>query len=296
MRFINNSWQIVGYRDISHGMARNLNLVIAPDGTPYIAFGDYNIGFYHASVMRFNGSGWEYVGQAGFSNGEAIDVKLAINSKGVLYVAYIDYDNQSSVIAKQFNSLVWVTLGEADISDRYANDISLAINKNDIPYIAYVTFSPVKFQTKVKLFNGCAWELLGITNFTNKEVYGVDLKISNDGIPYIVFYTQSMQLILSTYLDNEWKEIGTNFLTYSGDPKLVIYDNTPYIAFRDYNYQYKLTVINFINNKWDIVGDEGFTAIYADNFDFAISPDGTPYAVYDDYNSLNYAVSVMGYL
>lgn len=296
MKFINNSWKIVGYKDVSHGMARDLNIAIAPDGTPYIAFGDYNVGFFYASVMKFNGLTWEYVGQEGFSNGEADNVKLAFNSKGLLYVAYRDYTNQSSVIVKQFNLLVWTTVGNNNISDGYVNDLSLTVNKNDIPYVAYITSLSFPFQAKVKMFNGCEWESLGVTNFTTKSASGIDLKISNDGTSYVVFYTSDLNLFVSRYTNHEWTESNTGFLTFNDQPiRLMFHDNIPYIVFRDFSYQYKLTVINFINNQWNIVGNQGFTAIYADRFDLAISPSGAPYVVYDDYNNFNY-VSVMGYL
>lgn len=298
MKFADNSWQVVGYPGISNGRARDLNLVIAPDGTPYVGFEDTSVGYYRASVMKFNGIIWEYVGLAGFSNVEAIGTKLALAPDSTPYVAYRDYPNKNSVIVKKFNALAWVTVGEPDISDGYVDYLSLTVASDGIPYVAYSYTLGTVYQdnkTKVKWFDGCNWESVGITNFTNKKAYSIDLKISDSGIPYIAFHTSDRNLVVTHFKNYIWTEVGSIPFNTTKPVSLFIINNLPYIAFSDFHYRDKATVINFINNQWSAVGNADFSPSDANYINLAIAQNGTPYVVYQDYYNSS-KVTVMGYI
>src|SRR6185436_16057565 len=63
MRWSGSTWQTVGAAGFSSGVARSLNIAIAGDGSPYVAFTD-EANMSRATVMRFNGSAWANVGKA----------------------------------------------------------------------------------------------------------------------------------------------------------------------------------------------------------------------------------------
>ncbi len=85
-----SSWSAVGGAGFTPARADYTNLAIAPDGTPYLAYDDWNNN-YKSTVMKYGGSSWATVGSAGFSAAEADYVSLAIAPNGSLYVAYQDY-------------------------------------------------------------------------------------------------------------------------------------------------------------------------------------------------------------
>jgi len=103
-RWNGSGWEEVGTGSASGGGISNNSgfsgspsLVIAPDGMPYIAWGDNSGGDYEIYVRRWNGSSWEEVGTGstsggGISNnsGTSGSLSLAITPNGTPYVAWCD--------------------------------------------------------------------------------------------------------------------------------------------------------------------------------------------------------------
>ena len=78
-KFDGSAWSNVGPASFSPAVSSsNFHMDIAPDGTPYVAFNDQEAANKGGmSVMKFNGSAWENVGPAGFTNTTANYVGIA---------------------------------------------------------------------------------------------------------------------------------------------------------------------------------------------------------------------------
>jgi hypothetical protein len=59
---------------------------------------------------------------------------------------------------------------------------------------------------------------------------------------------------------------------------------TPYVAYRDANNSYKLTVMRFNGTNWEAVGTPGFSdgPVQYGSLDIAINSLGVPYVAYSD--------------
>jgi len=69
----------------------------------------------------------------------------------------------------------------------------------------------------------------------------------------------------------------------ANDPKIAIFDNTPYVAYIDTNnYTNKVTVKKFDGTSWVLVGSGGISAGGAYYIDIVIAQSGTPYVSYRD--------------
>jgi hypothetical protein len=81
-----NSWQQVGTEGFSGAVnGSHYDFDIAPDGTPYVAYGDQDAESLKGalSVMKFDGSAWQYVGGQGFFKTQAQYVGIAALENGL---------------------------------------------------------------------------------------------------------------------------------------------------------------------------------------------------------------------
>ena len=63
-------------------------------------------------------------------------------------------------------------------------------------------------------------------------------------------------------------------------------DSLPYLAYQDFGYSQKATVMKYNGTNWVDVGSAGFSAGEADNTSLAFSPsDGQPYVGYQDWGN-----------
>jgi hypothetical protein len=117
--FTNPAWSPVGSAGFSAGQADISSLVIAADGTPYLAFG--------ANVMKYNGATWEYVGFPGSFSGQ---VALALAPDGTPYVAFKDGAFGGGLMVMKFNGASWDSVGSTSFlpfPPSEANNISLVL-------------------------------------------------------------------------------------------------------------------------------------------------------------------------
>ncbi|MDD4565054.1 MAG: S-layer homology domain-containing protein [Eubacteriales bacterium] len=93
-------WTAVGGPGFFAGEAFCTSLVIAADGTLYVAYkGNGN----KATVMKYSdGTGWEPVGSPGFSADYIDYTSLEIGSDGTFYVAYKDAANEDKVTVMRY--------------------------------------------------------------------------------------------------------------------------------------------------------------------------------------------------
>ena len=137
------SWQAVGSAGFSAGEASYQSLTFAPDGTPYVAYRDYDTNT-NTTVMRFVNGNWENVGSAGFSAEMTRFPSLSIAPDGTPYVAYQDvtpgYEHiltSGVTTVMRFVSGNWESVGSAGLSAVAASYQSLSFAPDGTPYVAY---------------------------------------------------------------------------------------------------------------------------------------------------------------
>ncbi len=129
-------------------------MTIAPDGTPYVAWKDYSLGFYNHEiyVRRWNGSSWEEVGTGSASgggisdnSGESVSPSVAIAPDGTPYVAWKDESNgNGEIYVRRWNGNGWEEVGAGSASGGGISDNSgesyvpsVAISPGGTPYVAW---------------------------------------------------------------------------------------------------------------------------------------------------------------
>lgn len=280
------TWQPLGDNDFnqaSYQTATYTSIDIAPDGTTYIAYADYE-NAKKITVKKYSNGVWTYVGMAGFSDHEAINVNLKIAPDGTIYTGFRDNFTAKPNV-KKWDGSNWITIGAANFSAGAAEDISLAMAPDNTPYIGYVDRS-LSSKATVQKFNGTAWVVVGGAGFSAALSNYTSLAIAPNGTPYIGYFDNgsSGKATVKKYNGTAWVDVGSagfSASTAKYTNLALAPDGTPYIAYSDGSISNKATVQKFNGTAWVVVGVAGFSSVILD-INFAISPDGTPYVGYND--------------
>lgn len=283
----NAGWEEVGTGSASGGGISDNNgvsvypsLAISPDGTPYIAWEDWSDGDYEIYLRRWNGQSWEEVGPGsasggGVSNngGDSSGPSLAFAPDGTAYVAWCDTSGESwSVYVRRWNGSSWAEVGTGSASGGgvsgntgYFMQLSLAVAPDGTPYVAWEDPSSGDYEIYVRRWNGSTWEEVG-----NGSASGGGIS-NNDGrsrFPSIAFAP----------------------------------DSTAYIAWHDVRSSASqiadIYVRRWNGSTWEEIGNgsasNGGISNTGSAYDpaLAVASDGTPYLVWSDYSSRNWAVYV----
>ncbi|MBF0393082.1 MAG: DUF4347 domain-containing protein, partial [Alphaproteobacteria bacterium] len=298
-------WTAVGSASgISSGQASYQSLVVASDGTPYLAFQDSNA--YGVTVMKYSSGAWANVGNAGFAGGTAEHISLAVASDGTPYVAFMDKDFMSATINRatvmKYSGGAWTVVGNAGLSAGTASFLSLAIAADGTPYLAYQDGSQDSYNATVMKYSDGAWSAVGAEGFTTGQADYASLKFAPDGTPYLAFqdYASDMSVTVMKYSGGAWSIVGEAGLTAANATYQSLAfapDGTPYVAFADGANGNKATAMKYSDGAWSVVGSAGFTGGATSYTSLAFSPDGTPYVGYADYGSsfMNYYAGVEKY-
>jgi hypothetical protein len=159
-RWNGSDWEEVGAGSASGGgisdnggESRFTSVAIAPDGTPYVAWGDDSGGDSEIYVRRWNGSDWEEVGTDSASGGGISDnsghssvPSVAIAPNGTPYVAWGDQLGSANweIYVRRWNGSDWEEVGTGSASGGGISDNtggsgwpSLAIAPDGRPYVAW---------------------------------------------------------------------------------------------------------------------------------------------------------------
>jgi len=96
--------------------------------------------------------------------------------------------------------------------------------------------------------------------------------------------------------EKEWQMAGNaGFSAGRADYlSLFVFNNTPYVSFRDSNYSEKASVMKFNGKSWEYIGNPGFSSGKA-FFPALFVDKGTPYVAYTDENN-SWKISVMKFI
>jgi hypothetical protein len=163
-------WIPVGNPGFSDAKANFVSIVIAPDGTPYVAYQDSNGN--KAAVEEYDEATeqWVRVGGPGISPGAVGDVALAIAPGGTPYLAYPDGPNGSKATVEKYDatSKTWMDVGKADFSDSNTGGFSLVIGPDGTPYVAFKSNTIFLLDTRVEKYDAAIgqWVDVGSGDFT----------------------------------------------------------------------------------------------------------------------------------
>ena len=313
-KFEDGDWKQVGSALFSPVInSSHFDFDIAPDGTPYVAFGDKEATSLanSLSVMKFDGSAWSNVGDQGFFKVQAQYVGLAALDNGLAVGLQNNSKNgeipQRAMGIATWNGSAWTT-GESSLlptgqqvaftkmGDNGKIATLIAINRGAVDGVNYG-------HNIFKYENG-TWESLA-TNFLETGATQTSIaqgsfgtKVASDGTIYAWTgddapnTTKIYQVRLKKYnaTTKAWETVGGNTLPLGHeagfeshisldvaiDPEGIVF-----VAFNNYKDQKKLYVMNLdpSTNQWTTPQQLAADASEI-NIDFAA--DGTGYITYTD--------------
>lgn len=246
------------------------------------------------SVLKYNGSSWDYWGNSDFTPSFSERFSIAVEGD-YTYAAFRDYgaENKLSVMSSE-NGGNWTLLGDRGFSDNKVDYTDIFIYDGH-PYVAYEENS----KLYVKMYTGI-WIDLGAQPISDGTINSnsLSLFVASDGTPYVAYTDTSIfgsKLSVKKYNGSSWEYVGgQGFTPNEGyNPKIFVYNNTPYVAFSDTYDVYKASVMKYNGSSWEYVGTNGFSAGKIAHLSFYVY-NGTPYVAYQDYNN-NYKINVMKY-
>lgn len=274
-----------------------IDIAIAPDNTPYVAYGDY-LDAVKATVKKYDGTNWVVVGTSGFSGtSQAMALSLAISQvDGTPYVLFRDdqASTQYAATVMKFDGTNWILVGARGFSNSSVIAYpSIAITSDGIPYVAYkdITHSD---KATVMVFNGSNWATVGSIGFSAGAADYTSLAIDQDFNLFVAYkdIANGGKATVMKFDGVNWVNAGTADFSYGSaqyTTMTVGTDNKPYIVYRDVVNNQKATVQR-LDADWTIVGDKGLANTPATSTSASIGTDGNMYVAYK--NSLNNKVSV----
>lgn len=295
------AWEALGGPGISIPATTNHSMVVASDGTPYLAYlnassyaPDTSL-FRRTTVLRWDGSSWNPVGGPTVSNEKSSRSKLAIAPDGTLYVAYQSQINGGLITILQLQGNTWTPLGNSKIPCSLSSQHSLQIGFDGIPYLAYTEDLPAGTdRLTVRKWDGSAWVTVGSPAISPAKTEDPDLACSYDGKLYVAFedWANASKATVLCWDGNTWNPLGgygvspdeVQDIQLSLSPQGV-----PYLAFGDrsfgtqFNNYSELTVMKWTGTQWEIVGTSGISDGWAPQISLAISQENKPMVAFVDH-------------
>ncbi|MBO5601457.1 MAG: hypothetical protein J5957_02465 [Prevotella sp.] len=312
-KFEDGAWKQVGSALFSPVInSSHFDFDIAPDGTPYVAFGDKEATSLanSLSVMKFDGSAWSNVGDQGFFKVQAQYVGLAALDNGLAVGLQNNSKNgeipQRAMGIATWNGSAWTTGESALLSSGQGMYITKMGDNGKIATLISINrgkVNDVNYGHNIFKYENGNWESL-LTNFVEpnaSQTYAspnqMGTKVASDGTIYAWTADDAQtsgvyQVRLKKYNANTkaWETIGGNSLPLgleSGLESHVIVDiaidseGIVFVAFNNYKDQKKLYVMNLDpnTNQWTTAKQ---LATDADDINIDFAADGTGYITYTD--------------
>ena len=266
-KFENGAWAQVGdalFSSVVNGS--HFSFDVAPDGTPYVAYGDQDAASLKGalSVMKFDGSQWSYVGEQGFFKVQAQYIGMAAFESG-LAIDLVNNSKDGSIPRRSmgiatFDGSAWTT-GESSLlpSEQGVYMTKMGGNGKVATLICVNRgkIDDVNYGHNIFKFENGQWESLA-TNFLEPGATQTSIAQGSFGT--------------TVALD------GTVY-AWTGDdvPNTGIYQ----VRLKKYDAAGK-TWNTVTGNTLPIGHDGGFESHIS--LDVAIAPDGTPFVVYNNFN------------
>lgn len=266
------------------------NITIAPDGTPYIIYGDATLDG-KATVKKFDGTRWLTVGQPGLTAGFVTECSVVIAPDGTPYVASTLPSQQGSPRGslRRLNGDNWV-----DVWPEVGGGInlSLAFSADGVPYVSLNGYG-INVQRFDEGWNKVGDDIIPFSastigqSVTGTFDHGSKLIIGPDGLPYVAYSpgTNSNKISVKKLIGDKWQLVGPDGFTNGGAKGVCMAlanDGTIYVAYQDSVAGYKAMVQQYKNGQWSLMTPNGLSKGSADYLNIAIGASQKPYLVFSD--------------
>jgi len=280
MKYDGVSWSVVGAVGFSQSNAPNIIIATSPlDGSPYVAYQDGGNGN-KITVKKYDGNSWIDVGTAGFSSGVANSINFSIDPDGNPFVVYQDESLDFKAISKKYVGSAWIDLSSS-VSVGYADNLDIIISSSGIPYVSYIDDSG---NIIVRKYAANLWT----TIYSAPSATNPSLALTTDDYPYLVYKYNNSSIYGYKYsgTDDSWiNTLTTNNYSSSSYLDLSISaDNLPVIGLVEATQPLLLkgegaSLVSLYNQSISGASSKPYFN------ELKIAPDGTPYLLYEDYNS-----------
>lgn len=279
---------------------------IAPDGTPYVAYGNSESTLLAGalSVMKYDGSAWAQVGDSSVLKAQSYYIALAALNGGRLVVNQQNNSNRADfarrvMVNSIYNGSAWSS------AEGTTNQIYTCVNASDgnNAYTLYINrgaVDGVKYGMNVQKYDGSTWTDLR-TNYvregaTQTSIVGYGITVAPDGTLYIwtgddADETGSYGVRLERYnaSTSTFTVVGGNILplgfaltSHTSVSVAIAPDGTPFVAFNNANdqtYPYVM-YLDSETQQWTTPVRLAETA--ASDVNIAFAKDGTGYVSFTD--------------
>ena len=312
-KFENGAWAQVGdalFSSVVNGS--HFSFDVAPDGTPYVAYGDQDAASLKGalSVMKFDGSQWSYVGEQGFFKVQAQYIGMAALESGLA----IDLVNNSAsgdiprrtMGIATYDGAAWTT-GESSLLAAGHNVYMTKMGSNGkvatLICVNRAKIDDVNYGHNIFKFENGQWESLA-TNFLEPGATQTSIAqgsfgtaVALDGTVYAwtgddVPNTGTYQVRLKKYdaAGKTWNTVTGNTLPIGHDGGFeshisldvaIAPDGTPFVVYNNFNDQKKLYVMHLdpATAQWSA---SQLLAEGASDVNIAFDTAGTGYITYTD--------------
>ncbi len=312
-KFENGVWAQVGDALFSSAVnGSHYDFDVAPDGTPYVAYGDQDAASLKGalSVMKFDGSQWSYVGEQGFFKVQAQYIGMAAFESG-LAIDLVNNSKDGSIPRRSmgiatFDGSAWTT-GESSLlpSEQGVYMTKMGSNGKVATLICVNRgkIDDVNYGHNIFKFENGQWESLA-TNFLEPGATQTSIAqgsfgttVALDGTVYAwtgddVPNTGTYQVRLKKYdaASKSWSTVTGNTLPIGHDGGFeshislniaIAPDGTPFVAYNNFNDQKKLYVMYLdpATAQWSTSQQ---LAEGASDVNIAFDTAGTGYITYTD--------------
>lgn len=312
-KFENGAWAQVGgalFSSVVNGS--HFSFDVAPDGTPYVAYGDQDAASLKGalSVMKFDGSQWSYVGEQGFFKVQAQYIGMAAFESG-LAIDLVNNSKDGSIPRRSmgiatFDGSAWTT-GESSLlpSEQGVYMTKMGGNGKVATLICVNrgAIDGVNYGHNIFKFENGQWESLA-TNFLEPGATQTSIAqgsfgttVALDGTVYAwtgddVPNTGTYQVRLKKYdaAGKTWNTVTGNTLPIGHDGGFeshislniaIAPDGTPFVVYNNFNDQKKLYVMHLdpATAQWSA---SQLLAEGASDVNIAFDTAGTGYITYTD--------------
>ena len=306
-------WEPVGPEGFSAtagGVCNWQHLLVADDGTLYLAFNEEGPGGLnmHGNVMKFDGTNWVSVGQPDFTPGQAWNSSFTLGNGDTLYYAFPQPLNFKAAVMR-YDGNSWDSIG-VNLTTGNMDHSSIQVDHNGAVYMSAIDNGYPNGAMVVKKYDGNgAWTTVGpaATVSDNGAAFGV-MKLDRFDTLYVAYQDKSSspgKVRVKKFDGTNWVSVDSAFLFPDGlgvvPPQDIFLgfdlSNTPYVSYSSgLMGPPRLTVVKHTDTGWAAVGPPQFaTGTYEPSlFSSMILPKDAPYVAYQ-HGGLNNKASVMKY-
>ena len=262
MTFDGSAWETLGAAGFSDNATQSMTVTVdTVTGLPYVVFqancSECLINF-HGSVMGYNGTGWYYLGDPGFTTSQTYFLSLAVrdNHEYLVVTPNSAYFGHPSLQLYDSGSKEWSAMGETFLDDfdlAYPDGVDL-VATDDTLYLAFRT-TDKRINVVSQTLAPNAIETVGDTGFSTPSQSAADLVVSGNTLYVAYSEDVTANVVVMMYNGSSWQVLGDTGKAALYRPTLLIYKETPYVAFIDLDRQ--LHVLRYENDSWSSVDPNG---------------------------------------